>query len=231
MKDIKCIMFDCMETIVDMTELPDKKDYALWAFEGSGCEKYLGDFSRFYECYKSARRCILSSIPEYKEYDFKAQYEYILRENNIQVERQRFIVHMLLENYWKKYMKSCYIKEDVKETLIYLNNRYILGVVSNFKFPGGIEELLKCNGVYDLFNFVVTSVNEGWRKPHPHIYNAGIEKSGCSVNEILFVGDDFVNDYQQPAKLGMKSILLDTNGKGNDNCTKIDSIARLKDIL
>ena len=73
----------------------------------------------------------------------------------------------------------------------------------------GIEELLEINGVKSYFETIVTSVKEGWRKPHPVIYRTALERLGAAAGETVFIGDDYENDYIVPRELGMKPIYLD----------------------
>ncbi len=51
MEKIEYLFFDCMETLVDMDNLPETKDYASWSYHGSGVEKYWDDFNHFCEHY------------------------------------------------------------------------------------------------------------------------------------------------------------------------------------
>lgn len=205
------ILFDCMETLVDLTELPTLMKYALWGFEGSGVEKLWDGFESFFEDYKLAKKAISDSFPEYKEYDMYERFELIARtrlprhdDGNIQE-----VTRKLYDNYWKTYISKCYIRDDVRAVLPELAKAFRLGVVSNFMIKGGIEELLILNGIIDYFDFVVTSINEGWRKPHPHIYNTAAGLAGTKPENILFTGDDYINDYKGPGEIGMKPVFLD----------------------
>lgn len=231
MGKIKCIMFDCMETIVDMSELPCKSDYALWAFQGSGCEKYFKDFDEFYDLYKKANEDILYQNPDYKEYSFEYIYEYILKYKNIYKDDQKNIINLLSENYWRNYKRRCYVDKSIINTLTYLNSKYTLGIVSNFKFIGGIEDLLKSEGIYRLFSFIVVSINEGVRKPNSKLYNIAIKKSGFSKNHILFLGDSFENDYKAPEKVGLEAILLDKGKNKEANCKRISKLSDIEDEI
>lgn len=231
MGKIKCIMFDCMETIVDMSELPTRSDYALWAFKGSGCEKYFRDFDEFYDLYKKENKKILYQNPDYKEYSFEYIYSCILKEKNINKDEHQNIINMLSENYWRNYKRRCYVDKNIVNILKYLNSKYTLGVVSNFKFMGGIEDILKSEGIYNLFNFVVVSINEGFRKPYSELYNIAIKKSGFLKDEILFVGDSFENDYEGPKKVGLTALLLDKGKNKEINCKKITKFSYIKDEI
>ncbi|MBV4417652.1 HAD family hydrolase [Clostridium tyrobutyricum] len=231
MKGIKCILFDCMETLIDMFELPDKKDYALWAFENSGCKKYFKDFNLFYKAYIDARSNIDGKLPEYREYDFKQLYEYMFRKMERDTSKRKEVVDLLLKSYWKNYRRRCYVADKVKKTLEYLNIKYTLGVVSNFKIKGGIEDLLRYTGIRSYFDFVINSAEQGWRKPHENIYLKAIKTSGFLSSEIIFVGDSFLNDYEGPRRVGIRSILLDKKRCFDIDCKKIYEFTELKRIL
>jgi putative hydrolase of the HAD superfamily len=77
----------------------------------------------------------------------------------------------------------------------------------------GIEELLERNDLLDYFKFVVTSVKEGWRKPCPLIYSTAVQKAGVKMENIIFIGDDYINDYLGPKNFGLKAVLLDRYNK------------------
>jgi len=215
MGNIKYILFDCMETLIDLTELPALKDYACWTFEGSGVEGYWKDFGEFFEGYLAARETLNEKYGKYREYETIERLRLIVRNKfpGIDPVLASDIIGKLNVNYWRTYKSKCYVKDDVKEVLPKLARCYRLGVVSNFMVSGGIEDLLRENGIIHNFDFVVTSINEGWRKPHMNIYEKALAKAGVSPSETVFVGDDYENDYITPGKMGMTSYLLDRSGR------------------
>ncbi|WP_221226934.1 HAD family hydrolase [Paenibacillus baekrokdamisoli] len=210
MKQIKYIFFDCMETLVDLYELPSHSDYAYWAFSNSGVEHYWSDFEGFLERYSHSKRQIAQRIEQHEEYELMRRIEHIVDgTESIPVSSKQQVVQMLYENYWRTYKSQCFVKEEVKSTLLQLSKHYKLAVVSNFMINDGIEELLELNNINGIFEFIVTSINMGWRKPSARIYDYAIQRAGCNPEQILFVGDDYENDYLAPRLAGMKSILLD----------------------
>ena len=48
MNNFDYIFFDCMETLVDLQKLPTVRDYAEWAYKGSGVEELWEDFDEFF---------------------------------------------------------------------------------------------------------------------------------------------------------------------------------------
>ncbi|MFP4698624.1 MAG: HAD family hydrolase [Eubacteriales bacterium] len=213
MTDSKYIFFDCMETIVDLYELPTQSDYALWVFSNSKLEHYWNGFDDFWQKYSWCRKNISSCLQEHQEYEMKRRIESVVNmTDSINLEIKADITKKLYMHYWKTYKSQCYIKPEIKEVLSQLISKYKLGVVSNFMVKNGIEELLEINGVSDYFEFIITSINIGWRKPNSKIYKSAIENSGCPVEKIIFVGDDIENDYFAPRRMGMQSIFLDKEG-------------------
>lgn len=215
------IIFDCMETLIDMHELPGEREYAFWAYAGSGVEHYWEGFEEFYGSFQTMRKTLSERVPYHKEYDIRERFGFIIGEKigTERIEETNLVIGKLLKNFWVRYKDRCYVSSDVIHTLECISDKYRLGVISNFLVRDGVEELLKKNGIYNYFDFVVTSVNVGWRKPHPLIYSNSLEKAGASADRVLFIGDDYTNDFITPRQLGYQALLYDRN----NNYPEIDS--------
>jgi putative hydrolase of the HAD superfamily len=87
-------------------------------------------------------------------------------------------------------------------------------IASNFdsRLHGLIQALPPLKGLTPIF----VSSEIGWRKPAPEFFAHVIETLELSPSEILFVGDDRVNDYDGAKRAGMSSVLLDPRGKHLD---------------
>lgn len=229
----KFILFDCMETLIDLKKLPNLRDYAAWGFYGSGVEELWEDFDTYFRYYMLARTELTSHLPEYAEYELKDRFFQIARLSfpDMDFGKAEGIAEKLYANYWRNYKELSYIRDDVREVLPELSKAFRLGVVSNFMVAGGIEEMLELHGLSSFFEFVVTSVAEGWRKPHPAIYGKAVELIGSFGGEVLFVGDDYVNDYIAPGKLGMKPIHLDRFERHPELADRVVDFYQLKSAL
>ena len=202
------IFFDCMETIVDLYELPSCMDYAGWTYYGSGMEEYWTGFSQFMEHYDRARQQLALIYAINQDYEMYERIRFTVEYNDkIDTSRKDMIAKKLYQNFWKTYRSKCYVDAGKRAVLKALSEQYRLAVVSNFKVRNGIEELLMMGGVRELFDFLIISINQGWRKPDQCIYQSAIAKAGCTLDEILFIGDDFENDYILPKKMGMDALL------------------------
>lgn len=233
MSKISFILFDCMETLIDLTELPSITEYALWAFKDSGVEHIWNDFNEFLDDYKRSREIFKNRLPEYMEYEMYERFMFIVKEKLEGTDENKIheTAKHLYDNYWRNYKSKSYVRDDVEIVLHSLSKKYRLGVVSNFMVQDGIEELLSLNRLVKHFDFIVTSIKDRWRKPHSHIYESAVERTQTSLENILFVGDDYLNDYIGPKNMGMKAVLLDRYNKYPDLENRIADFYGLNKLL
>jgi putative hydrolase of the HAD superfamily len=81
-------------------------------------------------------------------------------------------------------------------------------VVTNTHSRYLIDHCMAIIGVTMVDVQIYTSIEHGYRKPHPTIYQLALERANCAPSDCLFVGDDYLCDYIGPSKVGIKSHLL-----------------------
>ncbi|MCL4381170.1 HAD family hydrolase [Candidatus Marsarchaeota archaeon] len=112
---------------------------------------------------------------------------------------------------------------EIEKVLKSLKHKYKIGLLT----AGSIlsyNQTLEETGLSKYFSFVVGEDTINVPKPNPKAYAHVIEEAGCRANEILFVGDDFTNDYEGPTRSGMKAVLVD-----RENICKKE-ILKIKDL-
>lgn len=233
MGNFKYIFFDCMETLVDLHVLPTTREYAAWAFDGSGVEYLWEDFDTFYRYYMLSRHELKAQLPELADYEMKLRFLHIIKLSlpGLSYERVEAAADSLYKNYWENYKSVCYLRPDVELALPKLGRLLKMGVVSNFMVMGGIQELLEMTRIRDRFEFVVTSVEEGFVKPHPAIYGKALRLAGVKPEEVIFVGDDYCNDYVKPSEMGMYSVCLDRYGRHEDLERRVRDFSELEELV
>lgn len=127
--------------------------------------------------------------------------------------------------------KSFHLYPDVLETLQTLKEEnFFVGCVSNED-----RELYKFFthfGISEYFDFILVSAEAGYEKPHPEIFEMAITKSGFKPNEILFVGDSLLSDYNGSKNVGINPVLLDRNNVVSDNnLVTINNLNKLFEII
>lgn len=227
---IRLIIFDCMDTVVDVFKEPDISDYAWWAYDGCGYEHYWAGFQSFCHEYLRVREEIESTLTQYKESSMVDRFKFMVKSMEIPEPVAPKIVAALSENYWANYKSNCYVETSVKSVLAELSKKYDCGIVSNFMVDGGIEELLKDHSVAQYFKFIITSIKVGWRKPHPAIYDFAVELAQVPKEQILFIGDNYQCDYEGPLKYGFKAIHLDKKNISKAE-NKINTLEELYELF
>jgi len=113
---------------------------------------------------------------------------------------------------------------DAGATLAELARRgYRLGMASNYDHrlravTAGLPDLR-------LLECLVISSEVGWRKPAPEFFAAVVQEAGAGAEEILFVGDDPINDEAGARAAGLQTLLLDPRGRAQA------PLRRLSDLL
>ena len=82
-------------------------------------------------------------------------------------------------------------------------------MVSNTNQADLVPGHLAAMGIDRYLDAVVTSVEVGWRKPHPAIYAAALGRLEISPASAVFVGDTYEADYAGPVAAGMAAFLID----------------------
>ncbi len=82
-----------------------------------------------------------------------------------------------------------------------------LAVVTNSAFSGNVLMWeLACQNIDTYFQFLMSSADYGYRKPHPFIFLAAAERIMLEPYEIWYVGDSYINDIIGAANVGMKPV-------------------------
>ena len=83
-----------------------------------------------------------------------------------------------------------------------------LGCVSNaFMGASTLHQIMVERSLGQHLEMTISSCEFGYRKPHPSIYEAAVQRMGVTASEIIFVGDRVEQDVVGPAKLGMRTVL------------------------
>jgi len=97
----------------------------------------------------------------------------------------------------------------MREALAALKQRGLwLACVSNaFMSAPVLHRIMEERGYGAYLDFTVSSCDLGYRKPHPVIYQAALDKAGTTASETIFAGDRLDADIEGPAALGMLTVL------------------------
>jgi putative hydrolase of the HAD superfamily len=83
---------------------------------------------------------------------------------------------------------------------------HVLGLASNF--DRRLRPLVEALPPLRPIKHVVISSEIGWRKPAANFYAEMCRQAGSPAQDILYVGDDFANDYEGARTAGLRAVLL-----------------------
>ncbi len=85
---------------------------------------------------------------------------------------------------------------------------YKLGCVTNtLADTAAIRAMLRHHGFEDLMSSIVVSADEGWRKPHPSLFQKSLRELSVAPHEAVFVGDSPLHDVGGARAIGMRTVL------------------------
>jgi putative hydrolase of the HAD superfamily len=82
-----------------------------------------------------------------------------------------------------------------------------LGLASNY--DARLRQVVAELPVLATLHPLVISSEVGWRKPAPEFFQFVCRRLGLSPHQVLYVGDDLVNDYAAARKTGLQAVLFD----------------------
>ena len=131
--------------------------------------------------------------------------------------------------YLKHRFEDTELYPDVVPSLDQLASRFKLGLLSN-----GNSYPERC-GLEGRFAFVVFSQDVQIQKPDRRIFEITAKKAGCSLDQMLHVGDSLKNDVAGAHEAGAQTVWLNREGLTNETETKADheinTLAELPGIL
>ena len=203
---LKSIVFDLIGTLI---HIKPKKDLMVQSLkervynEGVAGQNFDMIYQKIFEKHQRTR------VSELKEIDNCTLISQVLDEMGAHHFKQSITLRCV-SAYFKPYLDSIMILKGTREVLKNLSIKYSLGIITNFTCSNIVRRALKKTRISDYFNHVIISCEEGWRKPHPAIFNAYLKKTKLEADEIALVGDDPIRDIQGARNIGMKTILIKT---------------------
>ncbi len=198
---IKTVIFDIDNTLYNF----DKADYIAMDAVCTYAQEHLGwtkpEFSAIYENMKKQLFGELGDIGS--SHNRLIRFEKILEDHGLPLYPHAL---KLYHTYWDTLIDVSEISPGAAMTLKELKERGIrLGIGSDMTAWIQYKKLEKLE-LLSYFDFVVTSEEAGMDKPHPVFFDLCLKKAKCEAGECLFIGDNYVKDYQGAMAAGMHAL-------------------------
>lgn len=101
------------------------------------------------------------------------------------------------------------VSEGTREAIAELDAAgYLLGCVTNtLADTASIRAMLRKHELEAMMRSVVVSTEEGWRKPHPSLFEKAMRELSAVPGECIFVGDSPIHDIGGAKAVGMRAVL------------------------
>lgn len=139
------------------------------------------------------------------------------------------VARRMWELFKRNYFDSLF--PDSQPILERLKERSVpLGVVSNYGTH--LLDLLPKLNIFDYFDFIIVSAIVGVAKPHPRIFEMAIEEAGVPPNQILYVGDNPMDDVEGANRVGIDAVLINRPGREPNTAPRmIESLLEIEQIV
>ena len=119
--------------------------------------------------------------------------------------------------------------DDVPDVLRSLRASGVkLGLISNAeRCLSSFETHFHLHGLFDM---TITSIEHGYMKPHPSIFEAALKAIGTDRHDTVMVGDSLHHDVEGARRLGMRAVLVSRSGPRADCPADVPVISSLHEL-
>jgi putative hydrolase of the HAD superfamily len=215
LKNIKAIIFDVDETLVDR-----KASFIQFC-------NYLIDRYESENPYIGTRDELIEYMVEIDENGYGGLENFLPRLGRLW--KLPLTVEAFIQERNEVFGKMTTPFPELYEVLDTLKGRYRLGVITN-GYSSVQREKLRTVGITDYFDDIIVSGEQAFAKPDPRIFQMSLENLGISREEAVYIGDYYPNDIAGAIGAGIKSIWINDDPTEHPEYEGI-RVDRLQDIL
>ncbi len=115
------------------------------------------------------------------------------------------------------------------DAILPLVKKYKLGIISNCSFV--TTEILNTWPLKKIFDVVVMSYQIEAKKPAKEIFDLSAKKLNLKLENILHIGNSYPEDFSEPKKYGLNTLLLDRKNEHKDVAERITTLNQLERYL
>jgi putative hydrolase of the HAD superfamily len=104
-----------------------------------------------------------------------------------------------------------------------------LGVISNWH--GALHRILNHLDLSSCLDFVLVSAEHGYKKPHPSIFHAALQRAGVDPARAVHIGDSRRDDVDGAREVGIRPVLVHPDPPNPPLPAETHHVRHLKDLL
>jgi len=204
----KAVIFDYVGTLVNcksytMEASREKLRKAL-VKEGFGVAEteFKAAYTTSHEKYRKVR------YEELKEVTNAIWVAEALNELGFRVTSEDQRVKSALNVFFQDFLDTLELRADAKKLIKKAKKQCKVGLISNFTYAPVIYASLRKLGIDKLFDVIVVSEENGWRKPSTHIFQNALGKLQVKAQEAVYIGDSPTEDMRGAEKAGLVTVFV-----------------------
>lgn len=123
-------------------------------------------------------------------------------------------ISRLVDEYLAAWTSGIRLAQHATDCLKDLATDRYLAIVSNTHHPPLVPALVQQFGLGVYISDIVTSIELGWRKPDPRMFEYVLERDGIVARDAVFVGDRWEADVVGPTQAGMTAFYVGAPSQG-----------------
>lgn len=234
LQDVKAVLFDFDETLIDAIE---GLEAAHGAIAGKLCDYFSSEASGLSSKDISEKLSDFDDRMNFeRRYDRDLWWPGFIDELGIRGDLSRSQIEGLTKIYWEAYAEAAGPYPSTSSTLKYLDEKgYVLGIVTDTDGSGiPKRERISRFDFSNFFDVIVVGGDDTPRsKPDPGPFELAASDLGMEPGECVMVGDKPFTDIRGAKSVGMRTILLKRRDWGveeNPDFT-VESLDDLKELL
>jgi putative hydrolase of the HAD superfamily len=192
LKKPKAIIFDTDNTLYPYAT---PHEMATKAVDAKAVELLGVSQAKFKEVYAEARRQTKSRLGQTAS--SHSRLLYLQRTIELIGLRTQILLTLDLEQtYWRTFLSNCRLFPEVRDFLVDVKSDGVTtAIITDLTAQIQFRKIVYF-GLDTYFDFVVTSEEAGFDKPHPAAFQMALEKLQLPGNEVWMIGDDPVADIE-----------------------------------
>lgn len=166
-------------------------------------------FEDFKRVYLEVRDQLYNETEEnFEEPHFNIRISRVLERFGYDLDASSSVLVKATEAFADEFMRHVSLDADAKDVLAGLQQKFSLGMISNFAIPECVRKILDKYSLRGFFDVILISGAINKRKPSPEVFEKALKTLDVDAPESVFVGDMLGLDIRGAKSVGMKSILI-----------------------
>jgi putative hydrolase of the HAD superfamily len=127
-------------------------------------------------------------------------------------------MYRVSQEYWQPEADALPMLETLK------SSGYRLGVISNADYANDVETLIDKGHFRPYMEIILISAREGWRKPHPAMFQKALDFFQVPASQAVMVGDTLDADIAGANQMGIASVWICRRADRPENNNQIGKI-------